>query len=170
MLDARSDKPSAMPPPLRIYCDTSVIGGCFDEAFSENSNRLIELVRHGRLTLLLSDVTLRELSGAPPHVRNLLDELPIDSIERVTVTPGILALRDAYIQAGIVGPRWVDDATHVAAATIARADAIVSWNFKHIVRLDKIKAYNTVNQREGYGSLTILTPIEVTDENTHTDE
>ena len=43
----------------------------------------------------------------------------------------------------------MDDATHVAAATVAKADAVVSWNFKHIVRLDKIKAYNEVEARDG---------------------
>ena len=59
------------------------------------------------------------------------------------------------------GQRWLDDATHVAAATIARADAIVSWNFRHIVRLDRIKAYNQVNLANGYGILTIVSPRDV---------
>jgi hypothetical protein len=73
----------------------------------------------------------------------------------------ILTLRDAYLAAGIIGPRWANDATHVAAATVARADAIVSWNFAHIVRLDKMKAYNQLNLLNGYGILTIITPKEV---------
>jgi hypothetical protein len=68
------------------------------------------------------------------------------------------------VKAGIVEPKWTDDATHVAAASVARADAIVSWNFKHIVRLDKIKAYNRVNLRLGYPELTIVTPTVVTHE------
>jgi hypothetical protein len=46
-------------------------------------------------------------------------------------------------------------------ATVTRADAIVSWNFKHIVRLDKMKAYNQVNLMNGYGILTIISPKEV---------
>jgi hypothetical protein len=75
----------------------------------------------------------------------------------------IVLLREAYINARIVSRRWVDDATHVAAATFARVDAIVSWNFKHIVRLDRIKAYNEVNTAMGYGVLTIRSPREVRD-------
>jgi hypothetical protein len=71
-------------------------------------------------------------------------------------------LRDAYIAARIVGPKWLDDATHVAAASIAGADAVVSWNFRHIVRVDRINAYNRVNERLGYRRLTIVTPLEVT--------
>jgi len=57
-------------------------------------------------------------------------------------------------------PYPFDDMTHVAAATIARVDAIVSWNFKHIVRLDKMKSYNQVNLQNGYGILTIISPKE----------
>ena len=87
--------------------------------------------------------------------------MPITCIEHIDLTEEVLALRDAYIEAGIVGPRWTDDAGHVAAATVARADAIVSWNFKHIVRLDKMKAYNQVNLLHGYGILTIITPQEL---------
>lgn len=70
----------------------------------------------------------------------------------------VLSLRDAYWAAGILGLESLEDAAHVAAATVARADAICSWNVKHIVRLDKMKAYNTVNQRLGYGELVIVTP------------
>jgi hypothetical protein len=53
------------------------------------------------------------------------------------------------------------DAMHVAFATIARVDAIVSWNFKHIVRFDKIKAFNQINFQNGYGYLQILSPKEI---------
>jgi hypothetical protein len=77
----------------------------------------------------------------------------------------VLQLRDAYLAAGVVGPKWMDDATHVAAATVAKADAIVSWNFKHILRLDKIKAYNEVNGQMGFAALTILSPKEVVYDN-----
>jgi hypothetical protein len=74
---------------------------------------------------------------------------------------GAIDLRDAYLAAGILDPQWTDDATHVAAATVARADAIVSWNFKHIVRIDKMRAYNQVNLQTGFGLLSIVSPQEV---------
>jgi len=151
--------------PLRIYCDTSVIGGCFDAGFERDSLRLMEAVHKGRLVLLLSDVVLAELADAPARVQQVLQSLPSTSVEKVEITDEVLALRDAYLAAKILGPRWADDAAHVAAATVARADAIVSWNFQHIVRLDKMKAYNQVNLQQGYGILTIITPKEVlTDE------
>lgn len=147
--------------PLRIYCDTSVIGGCYDADFAADSMRLMEAVQRGRLVLLLSDVVLAELADAPTQVQQVLERLPVTAVEKVELTGAVLALRDAYLAAKILGSRWADDAAHVAAATVARADAIVSWNFQHIVRLDKMKAYNQVNLLEGYGILTIVTPKEV---------
>ncbi len=86
----------------------------------------------------------------------VLFSIPADTLERIELSPEILLLRDAYLSGGIVSPRWSDDATHVAAATVARADAIVSWNFQHIVRLDKMRAYNQTNLAHGYGILTII--------------
>ena len=129
-----------MPVKLRIYVDTSVIGGCLDEEFAEESLRLFESARLGALSLLVSDVVLRELEDAPADVQRLLESLPESAVDSVPLTEEVLRLRDAYVARGIVGSKWMDDATHVAAATVAAADAIVSWNFQHIVRLDKIKA------------------------------
>lgn len=147
--------------PLRIYVDTSVIGGCFDAEFEAPSRRVIELARQGRLVLLISDIVVAELAGAPREVRAVLESLSAEVVEEVDVRDDVQALASAYLKAGVVAERWLDDATHVAAATVARADAIVSWNFRHIVRLDKIKAYNQVNLAQGYGILTILSPVEV---------
>ena len=147
--------------PLRIYTDTSVIGGCFDRAFAEDSNRFFQAAVRGEVVLLLSEIVLRELEDAPPSVRAVLTSLPRTAVERVEITEEVLMLRDAYIKAKILTPRSANDAAHVAAATIARADAIVSWNFRHIVRLDKMKAYNQINLLHGYGILTIISPKEV---------
>ena len=145
----------------RIYADTSVIGGCLDIEFSNESSHFIEMVRKGKCVLLLSEITVAELYKAPPAVQNILLSLPEEAVEKVELTKEILELRNEYMKAKIIGPEWIDDATHVAIATVVRADAIVSWNFKHIVRLDKMKAYNQVNLMNGYGILTIISPKEV---------
>ena len=92
---------------------------------------------------------------------NILTLISNDVIEHVPLTEEIITLRNAYLTAGVVTSKSINDATHVAAVTVARADAIVSWNFKHIVRLDKIKAYNQINLLNGYGILTIISPKEV---------
>lgn len=147
--------------PLRIYVDTSVFGGCFDTEFDAESKRFFDLVRVGRILVLVSQVIVDELGDAPSSVRDLFLSLATDAVAPIDLTPDVIELRDAYIAAGIVSPRFVDDATHVAAATVARADAIVSWNFKHIVRIDKMRAYNQVNLQMGFGLLSIVSPQEV---------
>jgi hypothetical protein len=146
---------------LRVYIDSSVMGGCRDIEFEDDSLRLVAWARQRELTLVIGEVTLRELEAAPWEVKGILSGLPPNCLEFVPLTREILAFRDAYIRAGVVGPQWLNDAAHVATATVAQADAIVSWNFKHIVRLEKIKGYNQVNESLGYGSLTIITPREV---------
>jgi predicted nucleic acid-binding protein len=147
--------------PLRVYVDTSVFGGCFDAEFEAESRRFFDLVRAGRVVVMVSPVVLDELREAPPQVRELFQSMPENAVLPVDLTSEIIELRNAYLAAGIVRPRFVDDATHVATATAARADAIVSWNFKHIVRIDKMRAYNQVNLQTGFGLLSIVSPQEV---------
>jgi len=147
----------------RLYLDTSVFGGCFDtvQGWAEDSRRVLNAALEGIVVVCFSDTVARELKRAPDQVRELWNSLPPECREQVTVTPEIEALSAAYLAAAVVGRTSLDDTLHVAAATVARADAIVSWNFKHIVRLDCIKGYNQVNLSLGYGILTIVSPKEV---------
>jgi predicted nucleic acid-binding protein len=146
---------------MRVYVDTSVIGGCLDEEFAEKSRALIELARQGGLVLLVSDLLLEELSHAPHAVRRVLARLPAESIETLTASEESRRLRDAYLAAGVVGIASESDAHHVALATIARADLVLSWNFRHVVHVDKIKMFNAVNLMQGYGLIDIRSPLEV---------
>jgi predicted nucleic acid-binding protein len=154
---------------LRIYVDTSVIGGCLDDEFSVYSNKLIGEIKQEKFILLISEIIVNELMNAPQAVKDILLSIPQSVIEVVNITTEILQLRDAYINGGVVTSKSINDATHVAAATVARADAIISWNFKHIVRLDKMKGYNQINLLNGYGILTIISPLEVTTDETNDD-
>ena len=130
--------------PLRIYVDSSVFGGYFDDEFAESTRSFFDFVKAGRIIVLISEVVARELAPAPEYVRSLVRTLSSKSVFDVEVTASALRLRDAYLRARILGRASIIDATHVALATVARADAIVSWNFKHIVRVDKMRAFNEV--------------------------
>jgi predicted nucleic acid-binding protein len=147
---------------LRVYIDTSVIAGCLDDEFSLESNQLMEAIKQEKFILLMSDIIVSKLINAPQSVKDILLSIPQRVIEVVKITAEVLQLRNAYINEGVVTSKSINDATHVAAATIARAAAIISWNFKHIVRLDKMKGYNQINLLNGYGILTIISPLEVT--------
>jgi predicted nucleic acid-binding protein len=147
--------------PLRIYIDTSVIGGCLDDEFAKPSEALLAMAARGEVRLLVSEVLTRELGRAPAAVRQVLDRLPAAAMERVTLSPEAERLRDAYLAAGVVDERSATDAHHGALATVARADIIVSWNFKHIVHVERIRGFNGVNLLEGHGPLEIRSPLEV---------
>ena len=147
----------------RVYTDTSVFGGVFDEEFEAPSRSFFDLVRGGRFSLLVSDVTRQEIAFSPARVQAHFEEM-LALMTLAPVDERVLALRDAYVSAGIVGAKWADDAAHVAAATVAEADLIVSWNFRHIVHFDKIRRYNAVNALEGHRPLEIRSPLEVIDD------
>lgn len=146
---------------FRIYVDTSVIGGCLDDEFSDESNRLLAAAKRGKITFVVSDVVLRELLKAPKEVRDIYESIPDESIELLPQNLEAIKLAEAYVAAKVVTIKSQNDAVHVAYATISRVDAIVSWNFKHIVRLDRMKGYNRVNFEKGYGALEIISPKEV---------
>jgi hypothetical protein len=77
------------------------------------------------------------------------------------IEPDALELQHAYIAEGILTEKWYDDALHVALATVAECDVIVSWNFKHIVNFRKIPLFNAVNVLKGYRQIAIHSPLEV---------
>lgn len=145
----------------RIYLDTSVFGGCLDDPFAADSLRLFEEISSGRYRLVLSEAVLTELQAAPVSVRNVLASVPKQFIETVAVSEEADALKQAYLDANVVGPASAADAGHIAIATLARANMIVSWNFKHIVHYEKIAGYLSVNIRLGYGPIGIYSPKEV---------
>jgi len=146
---------------IRVYVDTSVFGGTQDEEFDGPSKRFFERVAGGRYVVLVSRTTTTELEGAPASVRAVLETLPPAFIEHVPVGREVDGLADAYVAAGAVGQAGRADALHVAAATIARADLIISWNFQHIVRYDRILKFNGVNAIQGYRALDIRSPLEI---------
>jgi len=147
----------------RIYTDTSVIGGCEDDEFREPSRRLIEVFQRGEMTLVLSELTVRELETAPARVRAILGQVPSVHIETLALSSEAEELAAVYVEDGAIGAHMRADALHIAIATAARVDVLVSWNFKHIVNLKRIHAYNAVNLKRGYPLLEIRTPREVPD-------
>lgn len=145
----------------RVYTDTSVLGGCEDDEFREHSVRLLDAFARGDLTLVLSELTLRELETAPEQVRRVVRRVPPANVEPLALSSEAEELAAAYVDEGAIGERMRADALHIALATVARVDVLVSWNFKHIVNLKRIHAYNGINLKRGYPILEIRTPREV---------
>ena len=146
---------------FRVYADTSVFGGCFDDEFADESKRFFADIKAGRFTLVISATTLRELDQAPNEVQKVLDELPPKNVEIIESSDEITYLRDAYLEAGILNQESLSDAEHIASASVAEVDFVISWNFKHIVHFEKIAGYQAVNLMNGYKEIRIYSPKEV---------
>jgi len=146
-----------------IYIDTSIVGGYFDEEFKEPTQKLFRLFADGEITFVISDLLEAELLDAPQHVRDLLLRFSNASFKRIELNEEAINLADAYIAEKVVGKTSLEDCRHIALATIAKVDVLVSWNFKHIVNLDRIKGYNSVNERLGYAAIEIRSPLELTE-------
>jgi predicted nucleic acid-binding protein len=145
----------------RIYIDTSVIGGCFDKEFKEWSDKLFDEFRIENKIAVISDITLDELSFSRLEVCNQLDTIPNNFKEYILNDEQSEELADMYIKEKAVTQKSHEDALHIAIATINKVDVLVSWNFKHIVNLDRIRKYNAVNLMNGYSMLEIRNPREI---------
>jgi predicted nucleic acid-binding protein len=145
---------------LRIYIDTSVLGGYFDDEFNVDTKLLFDEILRGEYKLVISDLTERELVNAPEKVRTLLRDLKID-FEVIAVTQESIDLATDYINEKVVGQTSMDDCIHIATATIHKLDLLISWNFKHIVNVIRIRGYNSINLRNGYSTLEIRSPKDL---------
>jgi predicted nucleic acid-binding protein len=146
----------------RIYIDTSIIGGYFDKEFDIATQQLFNEVLKGEYKIVISNITEGELLNAPEHVKTLLNDLHID-YEVIKLTADAVSLALEYIRENVVGQTSYDDCLHIAIATISRLDILVSWNFKHIVNIKRIRGYNGVNIKNGYPPIEIRSPKDIID-------
>ena len=98
---------------------------------------------------------------APQKVRELLYNYSSDKFELIELTEEAIKLADTYIEEKVVGKTSIEDCRHIAMATINKVDVLASWNFKHIVNLERIKGYNSVNLRLGYQMIEIRSPKDL---------
>jgi hypothetical protein len=146
------------------FLDTSVIGGCHDEEFALPSRLVFREIEQGRALAIVSLMTVDELRSAPTRVQRLLYSLPDHCVEYVSLDEEAAELADAYVSDGVVGQGSLIDAQQVAVASLQRADVIVSWNFRHIVNLNRIRLFAATNLRFGLVTPEIRSPLEVLSE------
>jgi len=145
---------------MKTYIDTSVFGGYFDSEFEIPTKHFFIEIDKGYKIPIVSDLTVKELTGAPEKVKDLFNKY-IKKIELVTVEDEMYELANDYLKNKALSPKYISDALHVATATILKIDVIVSWNFKHIVNLNRIRVFNGINIKNGYNLIEIRTPKEV---------
>ena len=145
----------------RLYFDTSVFGGVYDKEFQVETEQLFEMVKTGEITSVYSDLSEFELENAPEKVKEHFTGLPNNHIEFIEITEEMNLLANEYINEKVVGETSIDDCRHIACATIKKVDYLVSWNFKHIVNVFRIRGYNSVNIKNGYSQLDIRSPKDI---------
>lgn len=145
----------------RIYLDTSVFGGYYDDEFQEFTKPLIERINKGEFTIIFSTMLETELEFAPEKVRKIVRSIESRDTEFVEETNTAIELANEYITKNVVGKTSYSDCLHIALATINQADILISWNFKHIVNVERIRGYNSINIKNGYKQLDIRSPREL---------
>ena len=149
---------------MKFYLDTSVFGGYWDEIFKEDTIAFLEYARDNNAEIIYSDVTDEELEGAPQKVKQLVQNLEETGGIRIKVIEmndeaEILAKR--YTEEGALAKKCENDARHIALASIYGVNALISWNFKHMVNFTRLQQYNSINLRLGYRLIDIRSPKEI---------
>lgn len=147
--------------PARYYFDTSIFGGFYDDEYSLETNLIFEKVKSGAIICLYTEIGEEELKNAPTRVTQLFNNLTAKQKEKIHLSEQILTLANQYIIQKVVGETSLYDCIHIAAATIHQADALISWNFKHIVNSNRIRGYHHVNSLYGLSEITIKSPREI---------
>ena len=132
-----------------------------DEEFEIETRALFNMVRRGEIICVFSDLSEFELENAPLEVIEHFKNLPEQFTDFVEISPEINELAEQYVNEKVVGQTSIDDCRHIACATINKLDYLVSWNFKHIVNVFRIRGYNSINLKKGYIQLDIRSPKEI---------
>jgi len=145
----------------RLYFDTSVFGGIYDIEFLYETELLFDMVKSGEIICVYSDLCELELENAPNKVKEHFLSLANYQMEYVEITEEINQLAEEYINEKVVGETNIDDCRHIACATINKVDYLLSWNFKHIVNVFRIRGYNAINIKNGHIQLDIRSPKDI---------
>ncbi|MGI8892205.1 MAG: PIN domain protein [Bacteroidia bacterium] len=146
---------------MKLYIDTSVFGGYFEPEFELWSKNLFNQIIEGSYTAAVSDITLLELENAPKKVLKFANSIISQNAEFLLADVDARLLADYYLKEKIITARFHSDALHIAIATINKIDVLTSWNFKHIVNLNRIRLYNSVNLKYGYSMIEIRSPRDI---------
>lgn len=150
---------------LRLYLETSIFNVATSEQnpeFKRATIRLFERLQEGEYEAYTSGIVLQEINASSDkraeELRTMVNQLDLEMLEDA---PEVDVLAQAYVKAGLIPEKYFDDALHIALASYHEMDAVVSWNFEHMVRLKTIKGIPSVNILNGYRAIDIVSPLEV---------
>jgi hypothetical protein len=148
---------------LRLYLETSI----FNFYYADDVPKEREMTRKffqqiGRYETYISEVLFKEIGRCkPPKREKLLDLVMRDDHEELVLDESSELLARRYVKEGIIPIKYMDDAYHIAIASVAGVDLILSWNFEHIVKVKTKREVVGINMLMGYGPIDIYSPLEV---------
>jgi len=153
---------------IRLYLDTSVISHLHAADAPQNmaaTQKLWREIMQGKYAIYISELVLKEIMNCEEQKqRIMLSYLSDITLYEIELTEEIINLAKKYVDAGIIPAKYTDDALHIAAATVHDCNVVVSWNFKHMVKLKTIIGVNGINKGGGYTEIEILPPNSITEE------
>ena len=151
---------------LKLYIETSTWNFVFADDSPEKmaiTKDFFDLVRQGIYDIYTSDIVLLEVERAPDEIKRELSKLISEfTPQEIKSNPEAEDLAQQYLDNKIVPANKIEDALHVAIATVKELDAVVTWNYRHMANLRKAELFYSVNVAMGYHKrLAIITPTEV---------
>jgi len=147
---------------VKIYLDTSVISCLQVPETPErmaDTLRLWEDIKAGIYEVVVSDITIGEISECPEPKRSfMLNELKKIPLVVIEAEKKVEELSQEFIRIGILKEKYIDDCMHIATALLAKCDIIVSWNFKHIVNDKTIEGVKIISKTKGFDGIKIYCP------------
>lgn len=148
-----------------IYLDTSVISHLQANDVPDKMATTLKLwseIQNGNYKVYISGIVLSEIDECPEPKKTILNEyMERIEYEEILLNEEILSLAQKYIDEGIIPVKYRDDALHISSASVYNSNAIVSWNFKHMVKLKTIIGVNGINKFMGYNEIEILSPDSI---------
>jgi predicted nucleic acid-binding protein len=149
----------------KIYIETTIYNFFFADDAPEKKQDTIKLfqeISDGKYIPYTSDAVLEELEKAVTEKFNKMFSL-IEQYSMITlpVTDEARRLANIYITEGVIPEKYPTDALHIALSTVNDLDYIVSYNFRHIVKLKTVTMTESINIRENYKRIGIFSPTEV---------
>ena len=151
---------------LKLYLDTTILNFAFaDDAPKEKEDTLKFFKQIDRFEVSISEVVIREISRCPAQRREQLNTLLRRfDLNILEFNQEAQKLGERYVKSGVIPVKYRDDASHIAIATVNNLDAILSWNFQHIVKMKTKREVVAINLIEGYKPIDIYTPGEVVED------
>ena len=155
-----------LPKPLKVYLDTSIFNFAISTqdvaAEKELTLKFLDGIRQGTFLGYISVRVIEEIRKASqPKQDNLLQVVAQFPLESLPLTDEVKTLADRYIEEKVIPEKERNDAVHIAVASINNLDAIVSWNFEHMVKFKTRREVRGINTLMGYKTIEICSPQEM---------